>query len=709
MLNSEYFAESSQSFWAFAEKVKSAENLTQQQEFELVLAVAKQEGFSSSQLALLEFALSTRYYSPQVQVFNELATAARSNDQSSASSLLVVRVGAAQQATTVTTIAALQALLDVASSTASTSNSTTVSAQLFPFDHVYNPAEASSSNLIILYSALGSKEFSEMHAFLKANIAKYRYQYVFRHYDPSSASVERKDHINNKDSDKLVTLQGYGVELQIKTLEYKQTDDTILKFKQKQDETQKQKLEEVDEMDGVVFSQLSKLYPHLSKELNSFKEHLITKHGNDSSLLLFGEQDGSKRWELKDLALQACALIMKQSTPEDQLETLKSIVQNFPSWSSTISKTSLTNADLRNEIKRNQERIEAGKNILLINGIVQEHDRLSISNLFNTLRSEIQLSNTLTKQLFVKKQDVASLLHKSSQHDSNSNDQRFDIVTAFSEQEIFYLNDIETDQRYANFPQSLQDMTLPSYWGQMRFSKRNTMTVVFIIDPTSRAGIEALHTCINFFNRGYPIRFGFIFVPTEQSSEIQDYIDSQSSASSQQIQVGLSGETTTVTSNKKPEFTLSSLSSQVIRVLHAVRGQSGSAAAVEFLFRLTQSQITADRLKSDYINMFGGSDRFNAALVGHVSTLKNTIQKAVDFFGLRITSAASVFPALYVNGILNKGYQGSAEQVFMGIFQSEYQNVLNLIRSSVLRDQDQNLLQRMLKHYNALPVCTYCL
>ena len=70
---------------------------------------------------------------------------------------------------------------------------------------------------MILYGQIGSRKFAELHSALKAKASKGLIKYIVRHYLGAEPNTKKQ---TNK-----LRLSGYGVELQIKSSEYKAQDD----------------------------------------------------------------------------------------------------------------------------------------------------------------------------------------------------------------------------------------------------------------------------------------------------------------------------------------------------------------------------------------------------------------------------------------------------------------------------------------------------
>ena len=57
---------------------------------------------------------------------------------------------------------------------------------------------------------------------------------------------------------------------------------------------------------------------------------------------------------------------------------------------------------------------------------------------------------------------------------------------------VLYLNDVSKDRKYQQFGPSLREMTRMNMWGQMSFCRRNVLTMVFVVDPTTAVGQAVL-------------------------------------------------------------------------------------------------------------------------------------------------------------------------------------------------------------------------
>ena len=140
---------------------------------------------------------------------------------------------------------------------------------------------------------------------------------------------------------------GYGVELQIKSTEYKAQDDTKVTAEHGSipgaEESGQE--EDVDEdIEGFLFKKLKDLNPELSPKLDKLKQQLLDETHELAPL---------KVWQLQELSLQAAERILS-SAREESLKIMAQLAQNFPSLARSLVRTTVPPA-LKEEIRRNQQ------------------------------------------------------------------------------------------------------------------------------------------------------------------------------------------------------------------------------------------------------------------------------------------------------------------------------------------------------------------
>lgn len=88
----------------------------------------------------------------------------------------------------------------------------------------------------------------------------------------------------------------------------------------------------------------------------------------------------------------------------------------------------------------------------------------------------------------------------------------------FSERTV-WMNDLEVDARYGNYPDSIDFLLMPTQPGQFRFIRKNLFSVEFYVDLTNQAHLEIILKVYQIIQQGAPLRFGFIPIINSGSSD----------------------------------------------------------------------------------------------------------------------------------------------------------------------------------------------
>uniref|UniRef100_A0A493U0X3 UDP-glucose glycoprotein glucosyltransferase 1 n=1 Tax=Anas platyrhynchos platyrhynchos TaxID=8840 RepID=A0A493U0X3_ANAPP len=350
---------------------------------------------------------------------------------------------------------------------------------LFKGDHRY-PASNPESPIVILYAEIGTEEFYRFHKLLVLKAEAGEITYILRHY------------IANPSKEK-VYLSGYGVELAIKSTEYKAKDDTQVKGTDV-NATVIDENDPIDEVQGFLFGKLRQLYPDLTEELKELRKHLVESTNEMAPL---------KVWQLQVAARSS-----------------ENLTVNF--CTGTITKT-VVSSELRAEIEENQKYfkgtlgLQPGDSALFINGLLIDLDTQDIFSLIDVLRNEARVMEGL-HSLGIEGLSLHNVLKLNIQ--PSDSDYAVDIRSPA----ISWINNLEVDSRYNSWPYSVQELLRPTFPGVIRQIRKNFHNFVLIVDPTHETTAELLNVAEMFFSNHIPLRIGLVFVvnDSEDVDGLQD-------------------------------------------------------------------------------------------------------------------------------------------------------------------------------------------
>uniref|UniRef100_A0A2K6LNW1 UDP-glucose ceramide glucosyltransferase-like 1 n=1 Tax=Rhinopithecus bieti TaxID=61621 RepID=A0A2K6LNW1_RHIBE len=380
---------------------------------------------------LLKFAFSIRAYSPAIQMFQQIAADEPPPDGCNA--FVVIHKKHTCK------INEIKKLLKKAASR--------TRPYLFKGDHKF-PTNKENLPVVILYAEMGTRTFSAFHKVLSAKAQNEEILYVLRHYI-------------QKPSSRKMYLSGYGVELAIKSTEYKALDDTQVK----KDETE----------------------------------------ANESNK----QMTPLKVWELQDLSFQAASQIM--STPVyDAIKLMKDISQNFPIKARSLTRIAV-NQHMREEIQENQKdlrdrfKIQPGDARLFINGLHVDMDVHDSFSILDMLKLEGRIMNGL-RNLGINGEDMSKFLKL------NSHIWEYTYVLDIRHSSIMWINDLENDDLYITWPTSHEKLLKPVFPGSIPYIRRNFHNLVLFIDPAQEYTLDFIKLADLFYSHKVPLRIGFVFI-----------------------------------------------------------------------------------------------------------------------------------------------------------------------------------------------------
>uniref|UniRef100_A0AAY5F5Y9 UDP-glucose ceramide glucosyltransferase-like 1 n=1 Tax=Electrophorus electricus TaxID=8005 RepID=A0AAY5F5Y9_ELEEL len=213
----------------------------------------------------------------------------------------------------------------------------------------------------------------------------------------------------------------------------------------------------------------------LREQLKELRKHLVESTNEMAPL---------KVWQMQDLSFQTAARILAAPSV-DALNVMRDLSQNFPNKPGFIF-------------------LPAFRCVWKINCwcVCVGSGRRSILDI---LRSEARVMEGL-RSLLVDSPHVHDILKLDVQ--PADSDYGVDIRSPA----VYWINNLETDGRYASWPSNVQELLRPTFPGVIRQIRKNFHNLVMILDPTHENTAELLSVAEMFYTNNIPLRIGLVFV-----------------------------------------------------------------------------------------------------------------------------------------------------------------------------------------------------
>ncbi|XP_053601537.1 UDP-glucose:glycoprotein glucosyltransferase isoform X2 [Plodia interpunctella] len=486
----EYLAEeNSDLFWSFVDGINSLKTSLEslendKQVYDAIVGVASTL-LAPPQLRMAKLALSMHMTSPAVHMFDQIATRDGAKDVS-----CDVFVSIAKRKVCDNNV--LRDILKTYDQYEPEENKQ----ETYLLDHSY-PSSDNRSLTAILYGELGMNEFATKHKILASYADRGAINYVVRW------------NVKQRSKPKL-RLSGYGVELQLKSTEYKSQDDSTPKESDGGDAPSPSEEEDENDpqnqIDGFNFARLKNLFPALRTPLERFRRHLSESSEELAPL---------KVWQMQALSMQAAVAVADahDSGGDEALKVLTSIAQNFPMQTKSLIHINVPRS-FREEVLYNQDvwasslGLRPAEPLLLVSGAQYDAEEVDVMALLAALREDIGPMNTL-HSLGLSKKLINTLMSLDLGESYTWEEYGLDI----RDSAITWLNDLEADERYRRWPSSYMDLLRPTYPGMLRNLRRNIYNYVIVVDPTSFASGPPLKLGETLLRHATPVRVGLVLAP----------------------------------------------------------------------------------------------------------------------------------------------------------------------------------------------------
>lgn len=313
---------------------------------------------------------------------------------------------------------------------------------------------------VVLFADITSPDFAEFHLALAKKARAGEQSYRIRHRRNPGAPLEP------------LPVNGYGVEFALKRTDYIVIDDR--------------------EADGDTPQK-----PAASEVVLDGEEEVADLKALSKS-------------ELAELGVRASDFIMQSDNP---LDTLVKLTQDFPKHSASIAAHNASEGFVDEHENNKKGMVPAGVNVLWMNGVQLIERQIQSFTLVDMLRRERKLINGILELGLTGKEAVNVLGHQEvTTAKSTDEPQRFDWRDEKEEgRVIFWLNNLEKDSRYAEYPKSLYSLLHGGMPGQLPPIGLNIFHSVFAVDLTKEDDVFlVVEQLLDFVKRRLPIRFGLV-------------------------------------------------------------------------------------------------------------------------------------------------------------------------------------------------------
>lgn len=249
---------------------------------------------------------------------------------------------------------------------------------IYKSDHIYyaksNPkAKDFKIMTVVLYGDIGTESFVDLYNFCIEKANNGIFNFVVRHLASRATLNTNAESFRESSKKPRVSLGGYGIELAIKSTEYKAQDDTRIKGEATNfDDASIQDSSDHDDT-------WDKKNKHFGQDV--FEQIKVVQSFNSS--------------DLHNLSAQAISLILSVSPELKRLNFMKDLNQNFPAAVSSVVKKPVDEL-IQHELDMNQLifarylSLAPTDSALFMNGLYFDVDALDMFALFEVVRNELK-------------------------------------------------------------------------------------------------------------------------------------------------------------------------------------------------------------------------------------------------------------------------------------------------------------------------------
>ncbi|OQR98863.1 UDP-glucose:glycoprotein glucosyltransferase [Achlya hypogyna] len=452
---------------------------------------------------LVPFVLATRAQSPKIEMFHQLAIESAykgcglAYEDATSWAVLYHETGCA--AHVICDINAFEKAMLAPRESSSCAASGEHDFEL-PVDNILNKELAAPT--VIVYGTLGTEPFQRFHRTFLVLAEAQAVRYIVRH--APQGNVEP------------VLLQGYGVSLHIKNMEYKSFDDSKSPHSKHTPSD--------DDEDEFIVSVMMKKGDETKAALKEYQLEFEDFSSVNST-------DDEEPWQLTQLGYLAAREVL---TASDPLARLQHLSQNFPKYASALSlATEPVAFDSMSAMGAARRVVQSHQllNKVVVNGMAHDLSDATFNpfDFLKLLAAEVQQGDALAA-LELDAATLAGVHSAMTSLSTRATDVRVRVRGAVDGLAPLYLNAIERDASTADWPSDLSVLTEPAW--NLIFLRKVMYEVVVVVDPTSKEGAAVLQQIQFLILRGAPVQFGMLWtspdllaVPDEDRAAYEPAVD----------------------------------------------------------------------------------------------------------------------------------------------------------------------------------------
>ncbi|KAL7791818.1 glycosyltransferase family 24 protein [Trichoderma afarasin] len=213
--------------------------------------------------------------------------------------------------------------------------------------------------------------------------------------------------------------------------------------------------------------------------------------------------------DLSSLGMKAASFILQSDEP---LGTLIKLTQDLPKFLTSVVAQNVS-TQFEEEFQNNGIKgVPDGVNALFVNGVQVSERQIDPFALIDRLRQERKLIDGFRTLGLSGKQAVSILGHQAVSMAKGSNEPlRYDWTDRLEDGRVLiWLNDLENDEAYEDYPKTLAALLRGAYPGQLPPIAKNVFTLVAPVDFSNPEDVSFIAQLLSFISRGLTIRFGLV-------------------------------------------------------------------------------------------------------------------------------------------------------------------------------------------------------